>query len=120
LIRVDSLNKSSKSNRGGKRSGAGRKPDKSKDFATGAATALKILRDLKHEEQLIKLYETCGDARLKTHIIMRLREWAFGKPAQPVDTAFDPDKPLHVLIEHIGRPKDQATAKAEFAGKVVG
>lgn len=91
--------------RGGKRAGAGRKPDHSKDLLqTGAATAQRILDELKHEEALKKLYRTCGDTRLKAHIIFRLREWAYGKPIQFLQQQheFDPKSELKVVIEHIG------------------
>jgi hypothetical protein len=70
--------------KGGKRPGAGRKPDPTKDIRLGAITALKILRELEHEKALVKIFKTCYDPRLKVHIIMRLREWAYDKPAQPL------------------------------------
>jgi hypothetical protein len=107
--------------RGGHREGAGRKPDPLKNIQLGAATALKILRDLNHEKELVRLYKECGDARLKVHIIFRLREWGYGKPVQMVaaDHSFDPNKPLRAIVEHIGRPSDQAATKAKFAGRAV-
>jgi hypothetical protein len=93
-----------KAKRGGKRAGAGRRKDVSRDLVTGAKTALRMLNDLDHEKELKKLYATCFDSRLQAHIIFRLREWAFGKPVQPQEDkiGFDPDQPLRVLIEHIG------------------
>lgn len=103
-----------KGKRGGKREGAGRKPDHSKDLLqTGAETALKILEELQHEQAIVRLYKTCGDTRLKAHIIFRLREWAYGKPMQfeHREHEFDQEKPMRVLIEHIGRPQDQAAAQ---------
>lgn len=33
--------------------------------------------------------------------------------------SFDPNKPLRAVVEHIGRPSDQAAAKAKFAGRAV-
>jgi hypothetical protein len=103
---------------GGYREGSGRKPDPLKNMHLGAISALKILRELNHEKELIKLYKECGDARLKVHIIFRLREWGFGKPVQMVDDThgFDPNRPLRAIVEHIGRPSDQAAAKAKRSG----
>jgi len=100
--------------RGGKRRGAGRKKDVSKDLKVGAEIAQRILKELHHEKALQELYRTCGDARLKAHIILRLWQWAFVMPVQATNPlAFDPEKPLKVLVEHIGRPQDQAAAKTK-------
>ena len=106
---------------GGYREGSGRKRDPLKDIQLGAASALKILRELDHEKELVNLYRKCGDARLKVHIIFRLREWGYGKPVQMVEGEFNPDpkRPMHVIVEHIGRPSDQASTKARIAGKAV-
>jgi hypothetical protein len=71
-----------KKNHGGYREGAGRKKDPLRNAQLGAETALKILGELKHEKELVSLYKSCGDARLKVHIIFRLREWGYGKPLQ--------------------------------------
>ncbi len=71
-----------KKRHGGYREGAGRKSDPLKNAQLGAATALKILNELKHESELVRLYRNCGDARLMAHILFRLREWGYGKPVQ--------------------------------------
>jgi hypothetical protein len=85
-----------KSKRGGRREGSGRKVDPLKNAQLGAATALKILAELKHEKELVTLYRTCGDARLKAHIIFRLREWGYGKPIQMEEIKQDVNAHLHV------------------------
>jgi hypothetical protein len=81
--------------RGGKRPGAGRKANPLKELRTGALTAEKILRELGHEKEIIKLYGECGDPRLKVHILFRLREWAYGKATQPLEHAGG-DKPVDI------------------------
>jgi hypothetical protein len=80
---------------GGKRPGAGRKSNPLKDLRIGAVTAEKILRELGHEKEIVKLYRECGDPRLKTHILFRLREWAYGKATQPLEHAGG-NKPVDV------------------------
>ena len=71
--------------KGGKRAGAGRKKNPAKELAAlGEVTAARMLKELEHEKALVDLYKTCGDARLQTHILFKLREWAYGKPVQQV------------------------------------
>lgn len=45
----------------------------------------------------------------------RLTNRKYGLPAQKSEETiiFDPNQPLRVLIEHIGRPQDQAATKAK-------
>lgn len=102
-------------NRGGRRPGAGRKPNPLKDIKTGAATAARILAELKHEKAIIDLYNGCQDYRLKTHILFRLREDAYGRPRQVQEDKiiFDPNAPLTVEIRHIGRPDHRPPAEAK-------
>jgi hypothetical protein len=85
-----------KKTHGGYREGAGRKKDPLKDIRLGAATALKILRELKHEEALVELYKTCGNASLKASIIFHLREWAYGRPVQMAEIKADVNEHLYV------------------------
>ncbi len=40
----------------------------------------KILRELGHEKEIVKLYRECGDPRLKVQILFRLRESTAGLP----------------------------------------
>lgn len=47
--------------------------------------------------------------------LQRLTDRHEGKAPERIDTAFNPDTPLRVIIDHIGRPKDQAAAQAKFA-----
>jgi hypothetical protein len=85
--------------KGGKRAGAGRKADPTRDIKLGAATALKILKELDHEKALITIYKKCFDPRLQVHIIMRLREWAYDKAAQPLRIANAPGKKFEVEVD---------------------
>lgn len=106
---------------GGKRTGAGRRRNPAKDLAaTGTSTADRILRELEHEKEILELYNGSTDARLKTHIIFRLREWAYGKPVQMQDNEHrfprNPDgsaQTVRVIVEHIGRPADPAPAQTK-------
>lgn len=88
--------------KGGARPGAGRKRDVTKDLKAGAASALKILKELKHEQAIVDLYKVCGDARLRALIIFRLRDMAFGKPIQAVDVEGKVDNTHKIEVEFIG------------------
>lgn len=84
--------------KGGKRIGAGRKPDPAKDVRLGAATALKFLKEIDDQKALKKIFDTCKDYRLQVHIIMKMREWAHDKPAQPLRLANEPGKKFEVDV----------------------
>jgi hypothetical protein len=84
--------------RGGGGRGQGRKPNPVKDIRLGALTALKVLKELNHEKALVEIYKTCYDPRLKVHIIMKLREWAYDKPAQPLRVANEPGEKFEVNV----------------------
>lgn len=88
-----------KAGKGGSRKGAGRKPNPVKDIKLGEQTALKILRELKHEKALVTIFNTCWDPRLKVHIIMKLREWAYDKPAQPLRVGNEPGKKFQTEVD---------------------
>ncbi len=106
---------------GGARPGAGRRKDPLRSAQLGAATALKILDELKHEKELVTLYRGCGDARLKAHIIFRLREWGFGKPVQmeelnaKIDGSLklDPSERLDRLTQLLTRAVKSDSRKAK-------
>ena len=98
---------------GGKRPGAGRKPDPLKGLRIGATTAEKILRELGHEKEIVKLYRECGDPRLKVQILFRLREWAYGRPTQPLEHSGG-EKPVDIAHD-IGT--DAAKRLAELLGR---
>lgn len=110
-----------KSKRGGRREGSGRKVDPLKNAQLGAATALKILAELKHEKELVTLYRTCGDARLKAHIIFRLREWGYGKPIQMEEInanlngglKLDPSERLERIAQLLARAVKKESRPAE-------
>jgi hypothetical protein len=74
-----------KSKRGGAGRGQGRKRNPLKELRVGALIADKILRELKYEAEIIRIFRECGDNPLKVHILFKLHEWAFGKPTQPID-----------------------------------
>lgn len=88
-----------KTDHGGKRKGAGRRKDPLKDVRLGATTALKILKDLDHEQALVSIYKKCYDPRLQVHIIMKLREWAYDKAAQPFRLGNEVGKKLQVEVD---------------------
>ena len=83
--------------RGGKRPGAGRKRDPLKDIHIAASTARKALARIDAENKIVEIFETCGDARLKTHIIFRLRESAYGKPVQAIEGGEKPIQHEHKI-----------------------
>src|SRR5579872_2600293 len=94
--------------RGGKREGSGRKADPTKDARLGAERALKLLKELKAEQELKTLFMSCGDARLKAHIIFRLMEWAYDKPAQALAVGGPDGGPIqheHYVVEKSGAVK---------------
>lgn len=90
--------------RGGYRPNAGRKKDPVKDVRLGAAVALKLLKEMKAEEEIKKIFKATADERLKVHISFRLMEWGYGKPVEPKEDkiVFDPNAPLRVIVEQIG------------------
>lgn len=70
---------------GGARKNAGRKPNPVKDLASlGEDEATTFLRDINHLKQLKRIFKTCYDPRLQVQIIMRMREWARGKPTETI------------------------------------
>ena len=83
--------------KGGKRAGAGRKKDPTKDIRLGAVTALKFLKEVDGHKALLRIFKQCHDPRLQVHILMRMREWAYDKAVQQV---------------RLGNPKDE-TFKTE-------
>lgn len=103
------------SGRGGKRPGAGRKPNPLKDIRIGALTAQKILKELEHEKEIIRLYRKCGDSRLRMAIIFKLRDAAFGRPGMIEEPKPPTNLPegLKVIVEYIGRPEDSPAAQAK-------
>jgi hypothetical protein len=53
-------------------------------------------------------------AQIGAHL-ERLTNRRDGTAPQRIDTAFNPETPLRIVIDHIGRPKDQVAAQAKFA-----
>jgi len=87
------LIKTAKSNRGGSRKGAGRKRDPLKDLRTGTLTAQNLLKELRGEEEIKRLYQIMAPDR-QLAIIFKLRDSAYGRPA----TSEEQTKPLPVQI----------------------
>lgn len=91
-----------KSKRGGARPNAGRKRDPLKDLRTGALTAQRILRGLKDEEEIPKLYKDLNSAQ-KLATIFRLREQAYGKaPVAEQEKSQKQPIQVNVNIRRIG------------------
>lgn len=102
-----------KGNRGGKRQGAGRKrttplPKIRRDVAIDVLEALNEQANIAkctREAQFWFRLLAAEDKRLQYDVIRYLKECVDGKPKQRVDPlSFDPNAPLRVLVEHIGRP----------------
>ena len=72
--------------RGGARPGAGRKRGSGKQLArlTGEQKARDILDKLGWEEQIIHIYQNCGEPKIQLQILIALQERAWGKPATNV------------------------------------
>jgi hypothetical protein len=72
----------------------------------------------KDEVQIIAaLREKIGKgecAQIGQHL-ERLTNRRDGTAPQRIDTAFNPETPLRVIIDHIGRPQDQAATQAKLA-----
>jgi hypothetical protein len=101
-----------KSARGGKRPGAGRRkttplPKVRRDVAYEVIEILNGERDEKKatpEAQHCMSYLRAEEKRLSWDAYRYFKECVDGKPKQRVDPlAFDPNAPLRVLVEHIGR-----------------
>jgi len=97
---------------GGKRVGAGRKR-KTPLPRVRRDAALEVLEAVNEDRQpatcspeaqkWLKLLDTTDD-RLRFDVLRYLKECVDGKPKQRVDPlAFDPNAPLRVVVEHIGR-----------------
>jgi hypothetical protein len=85
--------------KGGARPGSGRKKNPAKELAPlGEQSAAKVLKELEHEKALVGIYRHSIDDRLKVHIIMKLREWAYGKPVQELRVANKPGEKLNVNV----------------------
>lgn len=122
--------------RGGDRSAqtkaAGKKvgrPAKAKlSFSTDKSVAVRVLNRIDEEMYWLFLlhHDEMVDAEKRAKLskqdreqiatnLQRLTDRREGKAPERIDTAFNPETPLRIVIEHIGRPKDQAAAQAKFA-----
>lgn len=80
--------------------------------------AKKISANPKDELQImseLRAKLTRSDREQIAANLQRLTDRKEGKAPERIDTAFNPDTPLRIIIDHIGRPKDQAAAQAKFA-----
>jgi hypothetical protein len=82
------------------------------------AAAKKIKKNPKDEVEIVTaLRAAIGKtecAQIGAHL-ERLTNRRDGTAPQRIDTAFNPETPLRIVVEHIGRPKDQAAAEAKLA-----
>lgn len=82
------------------------------------AAIKQIKKDPKDEGKVLdELRNKIGKgecAQIGEHL-ERLTNRRDGRAPQRIDTAFNPETPLRVVIEHIGRPKDQAATQAKLA-----
>lgn len=79
------------------------------------AAAEKIKANPKDElKVMIALREllTKSDREQIATNLQRLTDRREGKAPERIDTAFNPETPLRIIIDHIGRPKDQVAAQA--------
>jgi hypothetical protein len=108
---------------GGRREGAGRKPkQKVKLRKDSAIDVLAVIngeldeRKASPEVQHVLKFVRAQDLRLGWEVYRYTKECVDGKPLQKIpDLGFDPDKPLRVVVDHIGRPKDQVAAEAKHS-----
>lgn len=109
--------------RGGRRPGAGR-PKKLPKLKVRRDVAFEVLEIINGQkprakasgeaELILKLMEA-KDERLRWDIYRYNKECVDGKPVQRQEETviFDPNQPLRVVIEHIGRPQDKAPTQAK-------
>ena len=60
-----------------------------------------------------------GNDRLRFDAIKYLTDRRDGLASQRIENVFDPETPLRITVEHIGRPQDQTAAEAKFIGGTV-
>lgn len=104
--------------RGGARSNAGRKrirpeaaPIENKDFATrvlariGRPDTPKDRDKVQSAEDYALYLLYCGDRRIESENFSRLLDRKYGRPAQKNEDTiiFDPNAPIRVVVEHIGK-----------------
>ena len=90
--------------RGGKRTGAGRKPSTIKGVVKrlpGDVAAL-VLCEIKAQQKWVELANS-EDERIRLETPKYLTDRAFGKPAQTFNHQGEDDGPLEIVVRHIGR-----------------
>lgn len=106
----------------------GRPPKAKLAFSTDKSIACRVLGRIDEEMYWLFLlhHDEMMDAKKRAELskqdreqiatnLQRLTDRREGKAPERIDTAFNPETPLRIVIEHIGRPKDQAAAQAKFA-----
>lgn len=113
--------------KGGKRPGAGRKRKTQVSLGNLPKNiAVEVMSDPRAQikERLLSLleYSQKADRRLEYALVTKIVERAEGLPSRMAgdENSTDPSFGLKVTVEYIGRHKDQTSAKARFAGGVVG
>jgi hypothetical protein len=82
------------------------------------AAAEKIKENPKDEFKIMAALRevlTKSDREQIATQLQRLTDRREGKAPERIDTAFNPETPLRIIIDHIGRPKDQVAAQAVIA-----
>jgi hypothetical protein len=106
----------------------GRPPKAKLAFSTDKSIAVRVLNRIDEEMYWLFLlhHDEMQDVKKRADLshkerdqiatnLQRLTDRREGKAPERVDTAFNPETPLRIIIDHIGRPKDQVAAQAKFA-----
>ena len=105
---------------GGRRAGSGRKKTK---LALPEGIAGKILqrigelklKGIKNTEDYALQLLGSKDERIRKEFFIELMHQEYGRPVTKTETThdFDPNAPLRIVIEHIGRPSNQTATEAK-------
>jgi hypothetical protein len=77
----------------------------------GADAARRLLDRLDWENKLVEIFERADD-RMKVQMIFRLHEAGHGRYKEEDKNSSVPPV-VRVIVEHMGRPQDQVSAKAK-------
>lgn len=95
----------------GKRFGGRQKGTKNHGTADVKDLVDAIFKRVDPVEKAIKLLEF-GTDKTQATVLMRLFEYRYGKPPQPITGGGDGSEPIRVVIERIGGITTQVSAKA--------
>ena len=105
---------------GGRRTNSGRKvakvslPDGIAGKILGRIGELKLGKIKNTEDYALSLLAS-KDERIRKEFFIELMHQEYGRPVTKTATTheFDPNAPLRIVIEHIGRPTHQTATKAK-------